>query len=156
MRVKLTLCASGLACNALFAVPLDSVESFTLAGSNPYKRTHEPNTWRQFASRSKKLLQLTAGNSLTSVPDGYFNRLPNLTNIDLSFNEGIPTKIYYLFHVSNNLVSQACSGWMKASVSFRSFKSLESTVRCASYLSIPPQSHLPQDAPLYANRRWRL
>ncbi len=32
---------------------------------------------------------LNAGNSLTSVPDGYFKQLPNLTSIDLSFNEGI-------------------------------------------------------------------
>jgi hypothetical protein len=89
MLVKMTFYASGVACNAVFAVPLDSVESFTLAGSNPCKLPLEPNTWRQCASRTDKLLQLTAGNSLTSVPDGYFQRLPNLTNIDLSFNEGI-------------------------------------------------------------------
>ena len=42
------------------AVPLDRVDSFTLAG-----------------------------NSLTVVPDGYFGRLPNLTDIDLSFNDGL-------------------------------------------------------------------
>jgi Leucine-rich repeat (LRR) protein len=41
------------------AVPLDRVESMTLAN-----------------------------NDLTSIPDGYFAALPNLTHIDLSFNEG--------------------------------------------------------------------
>jgi hypothetical protein len=29
---------------------------------------------------------LNAGNSLTSVPDGYFKQLPNLTSIDLYGN----------------------------------------------------------------------
>jgi hypothetical protein len=35
----------------------------------------------------------TAGNALTSIPDGYFHALPNLTAIDVSFNDGDSTSV---------------------------------------------------------------
>ena len=72
----------------LFSVPLDRVECFTLAGILfviiPNKRF-----FFHAGLCSAIYHPPRAGNSITAVPDGYFNALPNLTDIDLSFNEGV-------------------------------------------------------------------
>jgi hypothetical protein len=68
----------------VFPVPLDRVESFTLAG-NISVIIHNKRLFFRAAIRHPP----RSGNSITAVPDGYFNALPNLTDIDLSFNEGV-------------------------------------------------------------------
>lgn len=65
-------------------MPLDRVESFTLAGAE-----HPTAIPFCFATRNAP----SAGNALTSIPDGYFRTLPNLTAIDVSFNDGDSTGI---------------------------------------------------------------
>ena len=72
----------------LFSVPLDRVECFTLAG---ILSVIIPNKRFFFHAGLCSAIYHPprAGNSITAVPDGYFNALPNLTDIDLSFNEGV-------------------------------------------------------------------
>ena len=52
-----------------------------------------PNIQPQFPFVLRQQPPLSAGNSLTSIPDGYFRTLPNLTAIDVSFNDGDSTGI---------------------------------------------------------------